>query len=265
MADKKANYTPMPHVPPELRGRYEAVLGVLSGTTTVSEAARRVSLSRNHFQTLMHRSLEAMIAALARKPAGRPAVPAREQELLRDNERLRQENARMSERTETTDRLLEVASGLLRGRAPTSGRTPRPKTVKGTKPPAEEPPDSRVEGARQMRAIGLTATLAAAVIGKSASTLRRWSARQRAGRMVRGKPGPAMGAAAVAPEVARQVEDLVRRTHGLAGAESLAHAVVGVSRRAAAAIKTRTLTAIERERRAACTSVTVTRAGIVRG
>ncbi len=48
--DPKATYTPMPPVPEALRGRYEgAVMGVLSGATTVSEAARRLDLSRNHF------------------------------------------------------------------------------------------------------------------------------------------------------------------------------------------------------------------------
>ncbi len=36
MADKKANYTPMPQVPPELRERCEALVGVGVGTTTVT-------------------------------------------------------------------------------------------------------------------------------------------------------------------------------------------------------------------------------------
>lgn len=264
MAEKKANYTPLPQVPPELRERYEAVLGVLSGTTTVSAAARSVGISRNHFQTVMHRSLEGMIEGLRPKPAGRPAVPERERELLEENERLRQENARLSERTETTDRLLEVASGLLRGRVQATGRSPRPKASKGPKPPAEEPSDAGIEGARQMRAIGLTATLAAAVLGTSASTLRRWSARRRAGLVVRRKPGPLPGRRPLDERVVAQVEDLVRTTHGLAGAASLARSVSGVSRRAAAQIKSETLTAIERERRAACTSVTVTQLGVMR-
>jgi transposase len=265
MADKKATYTPMPQVPPELRERYEAVVGVLSGATTVSEAARRLGLSRNHFQTVMHRSLTAMIEALRPKAAGRPAMPEREQQLQRDNERLLQENARLSERTETTDRLLEVASGLLRGRVQLSGRAPRPKKAKATKPTPDEPPDSLIEGAIQMRATGLTAMLTAAVLGKGASTLRRWVARKRAGLVLRRKPGPAAGRRPVDPQTEAMVEDLVRVTHGLSGAESLSRSVAGVSRRAAADIKTETLTAIERERRARCTSVTVMAPGIIRG
>jgi hypothetical protein len=62
-----------------------------------------------------------------------------------------------------------------------------------------------------------------------------------------------------------QVEDLVRRTRGLVGADALAHRVAGVSRRAAAAIKTETRMAMERERRAGCRSVAVSAPGIVRG
>jgi hypothetical protein len=267
MGSKKATYTPMPQVPPELRPRYEAVVGVLSGTTTVAGAARELGYSRNHFQTLMHRSLEAMIAALGPKPAGRPATPARERELEREIERLRQDNARLSERTETTDRLLLVASGLLRGRVQASGRSPRAKAKKATtpKPPPDTPPDGILERVRQMRAIGLTATLAAAVVGMAPSTLRRQSARVRAGLAVRRRPGPAGGRRPLDAQVAAQVEQLVRITHGLVGAESLAHRVAGVSRRAAAAIKAGTVTAMERERRADCQSVTVTAPGIVRG
>ncbi|HTC72924.1 MAG TPA: hypothetical protein VK655_08550 [Solirubrobacteraceae bacterium] len=265
MGGKKASYTPMPQVPPELRGRYEAVVGVLSGATTVSAAAVSLGLSRNHFQTLMHRSLEAMIEALRPKPAGRPAVPAREQQLLRDNERLLEENARLSERTETTDRLLEVASGLLRGRVQASGRTPRPKKTKETKPAPDEPADGVIERARQMRAIGLTATLTAAVLGTGASTLRRWTARRQAGLTLRRKPGPRGGSRPLDPLAAAQVEDLVRSTHGLVGAESLAHRVEGVSRRAAAIVKADTLTAMERERRARSQSVHVAAPGIMRG
>jgi hypothetical protein len=112
------------------------------------------------------------LAALRPKPAGRPAMPAREQELLADNERLRRENERLTERTETTDRLLEVASGFLRGRVQASGRTPRPKKATATKPIPDEPPDSLLERAKQMREIGLTATLTAAVLGMGASTFR---------------------------------------------------------------------------------------------
>jgi transposase-like protein len=264
MADKKASYTPMPQVPAELRDRYEAVLQVLTGKATVSAAARTLGLSRNHFQTVMHRGLEGMIEGLRPKAAGRPPIPEREAELLRDNEQLRQENARLSERTETTDRLLQVASGLLKGRAQSSPRASRTKAAtKTTK--AEEPDDTLIEGARQMRAAGLTATLTAAVLGTSTSTLRRWTARSRAGVALQRRRGPEARDVSVDRQVAAQVEDLVRSTNGLMGAASLAHGVAGVSRRQAAGIKAKVLTAMERERRARCDSVIVTAPGVLRG
>lgn len=266
MAEKTASYTPMPAIPPELETRFEAVVKVLAGVTTVSAAARSLGLSRNHFQSMMHRSLAAMISALSPKPAGRPAKPAREQELLKENARLKAENARLLERTDTTDRLLEVASGLLRGRVQATGRAPRTKGAKTTpKIPSEEPPrDDALEGARKMRAIGLNMRLVAAVLGMSPSTLRRWQRRAKVG----------VGARRVTtnrrrtvdhPTATRRVEEIVRRTHGLVGAAALAHGVEGISRRVAADIKERTLTAMERERRQACGSVVVTQPGVVRG
>ncbi len=113
----KRTYTPMPEVAPELAARYEVVLEVLSGALTVSEGARRLHLSRNHFQTLMHRALAKMLEGLGPKPGGRPPTPSRERELRDELNRLRQENGRLQQRLETTDRVLNVASGLLRGRA----------------------------------------------------------------------------------------------------------------------------------------------------
>jgi hypothetical protein len=66
-------------------------------------------------------------------------------------------------------------------------------------------------------------------------------------------------------ETEDHVRSLVRDLHGLIGANALAHSVTGVSRRRAAELKAETLTAIERERQAACFIVSVTRPGVVRG
>jgi hypothetical protein len=114
------SYTPAPKVPPEHLARYKVLLEVLSGEMTVSEGARRLNLSRNHFQTLMHRGLKGFVDELSMKPPGRPRTPAKEQQLRLDNERLKQENERLQKQVETTDRLLGLASGLLRGQL---GRT----------------------------------------------------------------------------------------------------------------------------------------------
>ena len=128
----KKSYTAMPAVPPEVVMRYETVMAVLSGELSVSEGARRLRLSRNHFQTLMHRTQALVIESLVPKAGGRPATPEREKQLQRDMEKLQAENARLRRRVETTDRILGVASGLLRGRI---GRESRSEGAKG---PAED-------------------------------------------------------------------------------------------------------------------------------
>lgn len=112
----KKSYTALPAVPAEVAPRYDTVMSVLSGELTVSEAARRLGLSRNHFQSLLHRALESLIEELRPKAGGRPVRPEGERRLLKEAEKLRQENERLRRRVETTDRILGVASGLLKGR-----------------------------------------------------------------------------------------------------------------------------------------------------
>jgi len=70
---------------------------------------------------------------------------------------------------------------------------------------------------------------------------------------------------AVGPDAVACVNRLVRATHGLMGADALRHAVPGVSRRQAAALKRDTLTTMERERIARAERIQVTAPGIVRG
>src|SRR5574341_2245742 len=98
----KKTYEPTPEVPAELQARYQTILAVLSGKLSVSEAARQLDLSRNHFQTVMHRALQGLIEGLAPRPTGRPPTPRDE-----EKERLRKENARLKDRVETIDRLME--------------------------------------------------------------------------------------------------------------------------------------------------------------
>jgi hypothetical protein len=129
--DKKS-YTAMPAIPAEIAQRYETVMAVLSGELSVSEGARRLDLSRNHFQSLMHRTQGSIIESLVLKAGGRPMTPEREKQLEREMDKLQAENARLRRRVETTDRILGVASGLLRGRI---GRESRSEDGKG---PAED-------------------------------------------------------------------------------------------------------------------------------
>jgi hypothetical protein len=106
--------------------------------------------------------------------------------------------------------------------------------------------------------------LCAAIAGVSPATLRRWRARVRVGFSPRlrrgGQARPPPSAALVA-----RVESKVRALRGLIGADTLRGAVPGVSRRQALAIKRQTLTALERERLAACQRVLVLEAGVIRG
>jgi transposase len=263
MSESKTTYTPMPQVPEGLKARYEATLAVLSGAMAVSAAARRLGLSRVQFQTVMHRALQGLLEGLTPKAAGRPSKPLREQELEREVEKLRRENERLLHRTQTIDRLLGVASGMLQGRTKASGRTPRSTSKTGKATPEPEDPDGAVNAAREMRALGLTETLTAAVLGVSPATLRRRLGRASTGRRTGG--ARAVLQANVDAHTAALAEDVVRATHGLVGAEALRHAVEGLSRRQAAAIKHDTLRTLEHERRYASARVEVTVPGVVRG
>jgi hypothetical protein len=121
----KKTYTAMPAVPPELAARYEVMVAVMSGAVTVTEGARRLGLSRNHFQSLLHRALGSLIAELGPKPGGRPPMPARERQLEEETGRLRVENERLHRRVETAERILGLASGMLRGRMDRGARHER--------------------------------------------------------------------------------------------------------------------------------------------
>lgn len=256
----KKDYEPMPEVPGHVRQKYETMLQVIAGALSVSEGARRLGLSRNRFQTLLHRSLKGMLAGLEPGDPGRPGKPPREAELERDNEKLRQENERLRGRAEMIDRLLGVASGVIRGRV----RTSKPRKATGEEDGGDDDPDlelsMKVDAERELRAAGLPAILACAVLGASAATLRRWRRR-----LALGAPAPTGEGPTLAAELREQVAALVRTLRGLIGAESLRHAVPGVSRRQAARVKRETLAEMERERKAAVERVVVTAPGVLRG
>src|SRR5437870_1207412 len=104
----RKRYTPEPQVPQEMLERYQAILMALIGQWKVSEAADRVNLARNHFQTLMHRAMLGMIEALEPKKSGRPSTPQEQKELQARVEKLEKENQRLRERVETIVRLMGV-------------------------------------------------------------------------------------------------------------------------------------------------------------
>src|SRR5690606_6288374 len=91
--DRPPSYTPAPSLPtdPVLRRRIEEVLATIAGTQTMTGGAVALGMSRNHYQTVVHRALEAAMASVTPKPAGRPARSARELELEAENATLRRQ------------------------------------------------------------------------------------------------------------------------------------------------------------------------------
>jgi len=264
---KNKTYTAAPPVAPEREQRLALVLEVLAGETTVSEAARALGMSRNHFQTILHRGLEGLMQGIGPKAPGRPAKLAQLSALEEEVTRLRRENAQLQERVGTTDRLLELASGLLHGRIRTTGRSRQKRTKGGANEKKPDEPDAprrrALQAAKQMKALGLTAALAASAVGVHEATLRRWRVRERCGEpLVR---RACQNARRLSREAAQRAAALVRGLHGLVGADAIRRSVAGVSRREAARVKAQTLSAMERERKSALTRVTITAPGVVRG
>ena len=132
---KKKTYTPAPVVPAELAERMRLILEVQSGAVTVSEAARRLDMDRNHFQTLMHKALEGMIHGLEPGKPGRPGKPAREAELESEVQTLKKRLQHLEQQSAMTERLLGLAGDMLRGKTKAQKReTPR----KPTTPPEDD-------------------------------------------------------------------------------------------------------------------------------
>lgn len=263
--NEKSSYTPAPQVPPEVMPRLVAVVEVLAGLKTVSEAARSLDLSRNHFQTILHRGVLALVQSITLKPGGRPANAREVTALQRELKKLNGENARLKRRVDSTDRLLEVAGGLLHGRIRPSGRQRRTrKSSTGSNRHEDSDPEAQrqrtLAGVEQMRHLGLTAEVAASIAGVDASTVRRWRSRSAQPRRRAVRSGMCIPACA-----ANRAETLVRHLHGLIGADAIRQSITELSRRAAAHVKAQTLTAMERERKAALVRVTITQPGVLRG
>ena len=131
MATRTPRYTAAPSVAPEQLPRLTAVIEVMAGVSTVSAAARSLGLSRNHFQTILHRAVAAMLASLETHRGGRPPRHPTLTSLQAELGRLRRENRRLRTQVESTEQLLTVAGGLLQGRLRRSGRQARRRTGSG--------------------------------------------------------------------------------------------------------------------------------------
>jgi transposase InsO family protein len=250
--DKPPTYTPAPQLPddPEIRRRFSEIVSVLAEAQTVAGAARSLDLSRNHFQTIFHRVIAAMIDAMTPKPAGRPAKPEREAALEAENERLRAENEALTNRVEAIERMLTVVGEYASGKA----KLPRSRAKK-TKSEDPEPAPIRKQAVRAMREHGAPTKLCVAALGVSPSTVRRCAT------IPARTPKPAK---CIDPARRQHVRSIVRDTHGLVGAENLGR-MAGLPRRICAEIKRSELRELEIERKARCASVSIATPGIVRG
>lgn len=255
--EKPPTYTPAPELPsdPELRRRFNEIVAVLTQTQTMAGAARSLSLSRNHFQTIFHRVLTAMIEAMTPKPAGRPAKPAREADLEAENQKLREENESLRTRTEAVERMMTLVGSIASGRTRLPRSQPKSRGKKTSSDEDPEPERIRTEAVKTMREQGATIELCAAALGISPSTVQRCRAK---------KQPPSKTARMHDPGACQQVRALVRATHGQIGAEPLRR-TTGLPRRACAKLKRQELRELELERKSRCASVRVAAPGIVRG
>ena len=113
-----------------------------------------------------------------------------------------------------------------------------------------------------LHARGLTLQWSALGIGVHVSTVSRWRCRAARGQPLVRRRGPRSRTLSVT--ACSEAAQLVRDMRGLIGAEALRHSVPGLTRRTAAAIKTDTCRAVERERRADAEHITLTAPGILR-
>ena len=121
----------------------------------------------------------------------------------------------------------------------------------------------KLDALSALLARGLTLSWAALGIGVHVSTASRWRKREACSEPLAKRRGPRVRPLSVA--VCSEASQLVQEMRGLIGADALRHSVPGLSRRAAASIKSDTCRAMERERRLHAERVTIAAPGILRG
>jgi len=158
---------------------------------------------------------------------------------------------------------MTVAGGILRGQVRTVRRKKKAEEGGSSEP---EDPDGAARGKaaemERLRAAGMNASLAAALVGVSAATARRWRACIRGHQVLCGKRGPG-GPRELSEAKCNELAVVVRDLRGLCGARALACSA-GVSRRQAARVKREVMTELERERIAGCSRVLVHEPGVLR-
>ena len=271
--NEPSTYEPQPEVPSTLRRRFDLIRAVLGERTTISDAARELSIARVNMQALVHRAEAAILETLQPRRPGPAPKPPSEKALTQRVDQLEKENAKLKRQLQAADDMMAAAGEIirsLRGLPPSISRPSSPRSKRSRKASSDEDPERATPEPILRRALErLLVTRSrdqarmARALGIDAKTLRRWMERLSAGQPLLRRRGGRMRAGP--PEAEQRVRGLVEELHGLVGAASLARSVEGVSRRRAARIKREVMTEVERDRRARCASVHVTRPGVIRG
>src|SRR5439155_16255000 len=120
----------------------------------------------------------------------------------------------LQERVQMIERLMTAAGGILRGQI-RPVRTKKKKPEEGGNEPEDPDGAARAKTAEceRLRGAGMSAVLAAALVGVSASTMRRWRRRASRGEQTRLKRGP-RPARELSSKKKAEVGQLVRELHG---------------------------------------------------
>ena len=272
--NESSTYENRPEVPPELQKRFEVIREVLAERMTISDAAKQLDIARVNMQTLVHRAEAAIVSALQPRPTGPTRTPESEKKLKARVEELEKQNKKLNAQLQAADEMMMAAGEIirsLRGLPPTTSRTSSPRSKRSPqKPPTrDDEPEPEPTASILRRALTRLTTRphdsvrAARALGVGVKTLRRWLSRLVDGTPLIRRRGGTMRHGTPASE--QRVRELVLDLRGLAGAQSLARSVDGVSRRRAAMLKREVLADIERTRQQACTRVEITEPGVMRG
>src|SRR5262249_30740244 len=142
--NEPSTYQAQPDIPPELKPRFEVIRAVLGERTTISEAARALSIARVNMQTLVHRAEAAIVSSLQPRATGPTARPASEKQLSSEVKRLQKENDKLKKQLQTADEMMAAAGEIiraLRGLTPTTSRTSSPRSKRAPKSSPEEDPE----------------------------------------------------------------------------------------------------------------------------
>ena len=259
-----SRYVKTPEPNAEVRPLYEAVLKVLSGAMTATDAAQSVGLSRERFKSRMNRGLSGLLDSLEAQTRGPKPTPESERAVREEVARLQRENEELTRQLEAITRMMGATTEWMRKglQATARSRKTKPSAENAMSESDDDGPVRALAVMNELRRAGIGAPLASAAAGTSAPTARRWKRRQRAGAALRLKRGPRPGAALLAEAKAR-AQEVLAKTRGCIGAAPLARQS-GLSRRAAGLVKSEELTAWEQQRREDAMRVSV-EAGVVRG